>query len=350
VPRALLVVGAAASSGRTALRAAGLGLRVVAVVPPAGDPPDRVEAVERADVADRDAITAIARRHGIAGVLASSRDALASVTAAATACGLPGPPEGTVPALTSRIALRRLLAVSGVPQPRFAAVRSLHEGVSALASIDVPALLRPAEPWADDAAFVVRTTADLEAHLFRTLAASASGEAIVETAASGTEVDALCLVRERRVTTLLLADRPAPKTLTYPSTLFADALADAVRAATHAVHVLGIDAGVATVRLRVADGEASVTDAAPWTPDVPLDALCRHAIGVDPLELALRVAVGADMPELLSRPRFQRAAALRIAPADDNARGLVERDRTYLVTAAPTNLEALELAEAAAAR
>ncbi len=350
MPRTLLVVGAAASSGRIAARAAALGLRVVAVVPPADDPPDRVEAVERAEVADRDAITAIARRHGVAGVLASSRDALPSATAAAAACGLAGPPEDTVPALTSRIALRRRLAVSGVPQPRFAAVRSLHEGVSALAAIDVPALLRPAEPWEDHGAFVVRTTADLEAHLYRTLAASASEEAIVEAAASGTEVDVLCLVRERRVTTLLLVDRPAPKTLTYPSTLFADALAGAVPAATHAIHALGIDLGVATVRLRVVDGEATVTDAAPWTPDVPLDALGRHAVGVDPLELAIRVSVGADVPELLSRPRFQRAAALRIAPAADDARGLVERDRTYLVTAAPTNLEALELAEAAAAR
>ena len=112
--------------------------------------------------------------------------------------------------------------------------------------------------------------------------------------------------------------------------------------------------------------------------------LARHAVGVDLVEIALRQALGEDVPDEIAAPRFQQPLAIRfftaspgplpagrvvrIGPLEPvlSAPGVVQADtylqvgetirpvrldgdrRGYVIAVADTNLQALELAESAA--
>ena len=112
--------------------------------------------------------------------------------------------------------------------------------------------------------------------------------------------------------------------------------------------------------------------------------LVRHAVGVDLVEVALRLALGEEIPDELVLPRFQQPLAIRFltaaagAAADRPGRsdrplepvlaaeGVVQADtylqvgetirpvrldgdrRGYVIAVADTNVEALERAEDAA--
>ncbi len=112
--------------------------------------------------------------------------------------------------------------------------------------------------------------------------------------------------------------------------------------------------------------------------------LVRHAVGVDLVEIALRQALGEDVPDEVALPRFQQPLAIRFLTASPgplptgrvvrigalepvlSAPGVVQADtylqvgetirpvrldgdrRGYVIAVADTNLEALELAESAA--
>jgi biotin carboxylase len=114
----VLFVGAGRHQRRAILRAKELGLRVVAVdrnpEAPGLGAADEGEAVDFTDVA---AVTEVARRHGVDGVLTVSADrAVPVVAAVAEALGLPGIGTDTAYLMTHKIAMRRTLADAGVPR------------------------------------------------------------------------------------------------------------------------------------------------------------------------------------------------------------------------------------------
>jgi biotin carboxylase len=112
--------------------------------------------------------------------------------------------------------------------------------------------------------------------------------------------------------------------------------------------------------------------------------LVRHAVGVDLVEVALRQALGEEVPDELVLPRFRQPLAIRFLTADPGPLptgkvrsigpldrvlafpGVVQADvyltvgetirpvrldgdrRGYVIAVGQTNLEALERAEAAA--
>ena len=112
--------------------------------------------------------------------------------------------------------------------------------------------------------------------------------------------------------------------------------------------------------------------------------LARHAVGVDLLEIALRQALGLDVPDELVKPRFSQPLAIKFLTAAPGPLptgrvlsvgtlekvlafpGVVQADvflevgetirpvrldgdrRGYVIAVADTNLEAVERAEAAA--
>src|SRR6185369_12317775 len=143
----VLFVGAGRHQRRAIRRARELGLRVVAVDrnPEAlglGEA-DLFEVVDFMDVA---AVTEVGRRHSVDGVLTVSADrAVPVVAAVAEALGLPGIGTETAHLMTHKVAMRRRLADAGVPQPRFAAARSLHEAYAAVETVGFPAVLKPAD-------------------------------------------------------------------------------------------------------------------------------------------------------------------------------------------------------------
>jgi biotin carboxylase len=394
MPATVLFVGAGRHQRRAIARARELGLRTVAVDrnPEALGFPEADEH-ELVDFSDVPAVIEVARRYGIDGVLTVSADRAVPVVAeVAETLGLPGIGAETARVMTHKVTMRRLLAEAGVPQPQFAAVRTLDEARRAAQTVGFPSVLKPADSGGQRGVFRLESADDLERHLHAALAESPTEEAIVEAFQDGLELNGLVIARDGEVELLTLSDRLRPPgigfgvgwTHVYPSTLFADTLGEAERVAVHAVHAVGLRDGIAFPQVIAADGQAWLVEVAARIPGGQMADLARHAVGVDLVEIALLQALGEPVPDELARPRFQQPLAIRFLTAEPGPLptgtvrawsgldrvlafpGVVQADvfltegeeirpvrldgdrRGYVIALADTNLEALERAEAAA--
>ena len=391
----MLFVGAGRHQRRAIERARELGLRVVGVDRnPEAPGLAASDAGHVVDFADVDAVTEVARAERVDGVLTISADrAVPVVAAVAERLGLPGIGTQVAHNMTNKIAMRRLFAEHGVPQPQFAAVRHIRGARSALATVGLPAVLKPADSGGQRGVFRLESFNDLEAHLHAALAESATGEAIVERFHEGLELNGLAIARDGEAEVLTLSDRLRPPgigfgvgwTHVYPTRLFGDALERAEQAVVASLHALGFRDGIAFPQLIVDDeGEPFMVEVAARVPGGQMADLAAHAVGVDLVEVALRFALGLDLPDELVRPRFSQPLAIKFLTAEpgplptgvvqsvgtlDKVRafpGVVQADvfiqpgetirpvrldgdrRGYVIAVAETNLEALERAEAAA--
>jgi biotin carboxylase len=392
--KSVLFVGAGRHQRRAILRAKQLGLRVVAVDrnPEAIGLPHADEG-HVVDFSEVEGVIAVARRAGVDGVLTVSADrAVPVVAAVAEELGLPGIGTETAHLMTHKVAMRRRLAERGVPQPRFAAVRVRREAAPAGETVGFPAVLKPADSGGQRGLFLLRSFDDLDRHLHAALAESPSDEAIVEEYVDGLELNGLVVVRGGQAYPLLLSDRLRPRgegfgvgwIHSYPSKLFGDTLEEAERVATRAVVTLGLKNGIAFPQLIVADGRALVVEVAARIPGGQMADLAFHALGVDLVEIALRQALGEEVPDELVIPRQSRPTAIRFLTARPGplplgkvrsvsglervlkAPGVVQADvflqpgetirpvrldgdrRGYVIAVGQTNVQALERAEAAA--
>jgi biotin carboxylase len=392
--KTVLFVGAGRHQRRAILRAKELGLRVVAVDRNA-NAPGLVEAdvAETVDFSDVDAVIAMARRHGVDGALTISADrAVPVVAAVAESLGLPGIGPETAHVMTNKIAMRRRLAEEGVPQPRFAAARTLHEARAAAETVGFPAVLKPADSGGQRGIFRLDSIDDLDAHLHAALAESAGGEVILESFHDGLELNGLVIARGGHASLLTLSDRLRPPGVgfgvgwihVYPATIYGSTLEEAERVAVHAVHALGLKDGIAFPQLLVTEGQVLVIEVAARIPGGQMADLARHAVGVDLVDVALLQALGEPVPDELAGPKFSQPLAIRFLTAEPGPLptgvvrsvgpldkvlafpGVVQADtylqegetirpvrldgdrRGYVIAVADTNLEALERAEAAA--
>jgi biotin carboxylase len=318
-----------------------------------------------------------------------------SPSSAATAAelGLPGIGVETAHLMTHKIAMRRTLADAGVPQPRFAGARDLQSARAALAATGVPAVLKPADSGGQRGVFYVESQDELDAHLHVALAESPTDEAIVESFHDSLELNGIVIARGGEAFPLTLSDRLRPPGVgfgvgwihVYPASIYGDVLAEAERIAVHAVHALGLRDGIAFPQLLVDDdGSIRVVEVAARIPGGQMADLVRHAVGVDLVEVAVRQALGQEVPDDLVLPRFKQALAIRFLTAQPGplptgkviavgslepvraATGVVQADtylqvgetirpvrldgdrRGYVIATADTSVEALERAENAA--
>jgi biotin carboxylase len=393
--KTVLFVGAGRHQRRAIAQARARGLRVIAVDRnPEAPGLAAADVAEVVDFSDVDAVIEVARRHAVDGVLTISADrAVPVVAAVAEALGLPGIGTETAYVMTQKIAMRRVLADAGVPQPEFAAVRNVHEGYAALERVGLPAVLKPADSGGQRGVFRLETGDDLERHLHVALAESPTDEAIIEAYVEGLELNGLVIVRGGEAFPLTLSDRLRPPGIgfgvgwihVYPATIYADQLEEAERVAVHAVHALGLRDGIAFPQLLATDdGRVLVIEVAARIPGGQMADLARHAVGVDLVEIALLQALGEDVPDEVARPRFTQPLAIRFLTASPGPLptgtvteigslekvsafpGVVQADvylsvgetirpvrldgdrRGYVIAIADTNVEALERAEAAA--
>jgi biotin carboxylase len=289
--------------------------------------------------------------------------------------------------------MRRLLAEHGVPQPAFAAVRSVREAHAALAETGVPAVLKPADSGGQRGVFRIDSPDDLDAHLHAALSESRTGEAILESFHDGLELNGLAVARGGEVEPLTLSNRLRPPGIgfgvgwahVYPATIYGDTLARAEETVVSAVRALGLRDGIAFPQLIVSDdGDVRVVEVAARIPGGQMADLARHAVGVDLVEVALAQALGLEVPDSLVRPRFSQPLTIKFLTASPGplTPGLVESvgpldkvlafpgvvqaelylqvgetirpvrldgdRRGYVIAVADTNLEALDRAEAAA--
>ena len=393
--KTVLFVGAGRHQRRAIAQARAEGLHVIAVDRNPDAPGLEVaDVAEVVDFSDVDAVIEVARRHNVDGVLTISADrAVPVVAAVAEALDLPGIGTETAYVMTQKIAMRRVLAEAGVPQPEFAAVRNVHEGYAALERVGLPAVLKPADSGGQRGVFRLESADDLERHLHVALGESPTDEAIIEAYVEGLELNGLVIVRDGKAFPLTLSDRLRPPgigfgvgwTHVYPATIYGDQLEEAERVAVHAVHALGLRDGIAFPQLLATDdGRVLVIEVAARIPGGQMADLARHAVGVDLVEIALLQALGEEVPDEVARPRFTQPLAIRFLTASPGPLptgkvleigslekvsafpGVVQADvylsvgetirpvqldgdrRGYVIAIADTNVEALERAEAAA--
>jgi biotin carboxylase len=314
------------------------------------------------------------------------------VAAVAEARGLPGIGVETAHLMTHKVAMRRRLADAGVPQPRFAAIRSFSERRRAADEVGFPAVLKPADSGGQRGLFRVESVDDIDAHLHESLNASPTGEAILEQYVEGTEMNGIVLARRDGAIPLTLSDRLRPPGVgfgvgwihVYPATTFGAQLEESERVAVHTVRALGLKNAIAFPQLIAsADGRVQVVECAARIPGGQMADLVRFAVGVDLIDVQLRMALGEELPDELVHPRFRQPLAIRfftaepgplptgrvkrIGPLDKVLAfpGVVQADvylevgetirpvrldadrRGYVIATADTNLEALDRAEAA---
>ena len=228
-----------------------LGHRVVAVDRNAEAPGfAEADVHEVADFQDVSTIVGAARKHDVDGVMTAFADrAVLPVAEAADALGLPGIGRETAHLATNKLAMRRRLEHAGVPQPRFAAVRSVEDGAEALRIVGLPAVLKPADSAGQRGISLLRTPEELATGLPLALAESSSGEAIVESFHEGREINGLFVARDGDPELVTLSDRLRPDGVgfgvaiahVYPSTLDRVALTEARRVAVSTVRAIGLE-------------------------------------------------------------------------------------------------------------
>ena len=346
------------------------------------------------DFADASAVLRATARLKLDGVLTVSADrAVPVVAAVAEARGLPGIGVETAHLMTHKIAMRARLADAGVPQPRFAALRTISETRRAADEVGFPSVLKPADSGGQRGVFRVESLDDIHAHLHEALVASPTGEAILEEFVEGTEMNGIVIARGGEVLPLTLSDRLRPPGIgfgvgwihVYPATTYGEQLEESERVAVHTVHALGLRTGIAFPQL-IAEpgGRVSVVECAARIPGGQMADLVRFATGVDLVEVQIRMALGEDLPDELVTPRFKQPLAIRFLTAEPGPLptgrvtrvgpldkvlafpGVVQAEvylqvgetirpvrldgdrRGYVIATAETNLEALQRAEAAA--
>ena len=302
-----------------------LGARVVAVDPQVEARGLRVaDEAEVVDFSDVASVADVGRRHGVNGVLTVASDrAVPVVAATADALGLPGIGSDTAHVMTHKVAMRRRLAEHGVPQPRFAAVRTHAEARAAAETVGFPAVLKPADSSGQRGIFRLRSSDDLDAHLHAALAASSSTEAIFERYHEGAEVNTLLVATRGDVHLVTASDRVRPNGIgfgvalahVYPSTFFGDVIEEVERVASAAVHALGLRDGIAYPQLLVTAEGVKVVEVAARIPGGQMGEVPRVGTGVDLVEVAVRQALGLGVPEELLRPRFQQPFAISFLTA-----------------------------------
>ncbi len=322
----VLFVGAGRHQRRAIRRAKELGLRVAAI----DRNPDApglaaADVAETVDFADLPAAVAAARRLRPDGVLTVSSDRAVPVVAAIAAeLGLPGIGPEAAYLATNKPAMRRRLAEAGVPQPRFAAVRTREDALAAAREVGLPAVLKPADSAGQRGLSLVRSSAELETLLEAALAESQGDEAILERFHDGVEVNCLAVARGGEVSVLTLSDRRRPDgigfgvclTHLYPATIGSEAAAEVERVAAAAVRAVGLIDSVAYPQVLVSADGVRLVEIAARVPAGLMDEVSRLGIGVDLVEIALRQALGEPVPDDLLRPRVRQPLAIRFLTAE----------------------------------
>ncbi len=296
------------------------GYRVVAVDARA-DAPGLAIADAGYAASSHEQLVLIARDEQVDGVMTVASDrAVPQVAAVAEDLGLPSIGRRTAELMTDKIAMRERFAEAGVPQPNFGSAGS-HDELLALAErIGYPAVIKPADSSGQRGIALVQTADDVRAWAEDAFAASSTGRVILERFHDLPEVNVLAVIRDGEVSLVSLSDRVRPEGVgfgvatmhRFPTQIDA-AAQEAVRAcAIAAIEATGLRNGVAYPQvLAGGPGHTYIVEIASRIPggrmgDVPL-----YGAGVDLLDVVLRTAVGAEVPDTIATPQFERPLVIR---------------------------------------
>jgi biotin carboxylase len=325
--RTVLFVGAGRHQRGAIEQARARGLRVAAVDRNPDAPglaaADVAEVVDFTDAAE---VVEVARRVGVDGVLTVSADrAVPVVAAVADNLGLPGIGSATAHLLTHKRVMRDALGAAGLPQPAYAALRSADDVGAAVATVAFPAVLKPVDSGGQRAVFRIESRKELERDLPDAIEESPTDEALLEGFVDGIELNGIVIARGGEPEVLTLSDRLRPPGVgfgvgwihVYPPSIPPEQLRLAEHVAAESVRALGLRDAIAFPQLIASpDGTVAVVEVAARIPGGQMADLVRHAVGVDLVEVALRQALGEDVPDDVARPRFSQPLAIRFFTAE----------------------------------
>ena len=321
----LLFLGASVSQLPAIRYAREAGHRVVAVD---GDPDavgfEIADACVSVDFTDVAGVLAASRDYAIDGVLAVSSDrAVLPAAEIAHALGLPGIGADVARAMTDKTVMRKRLDEAGVPQPRHAVLSRGSDVRSAVLTMPLPAVLKPADSGGQRGLFRIEEPADVDHHLEQALAFSPSGHAMLEEFVDGIELNGIIVVRGGEPTLVTLSDRLRPPGVgfgvgwihMYPSSLDRDALERVRNVAFQAVRALGLRDGIAFPQLIAAGDDVRIVEIAARIAAGQMADLVRFGTGIELFEIAIRQALGRPVPDELVRPASTRPIAIRFLTA-----------------------------------
>ncbi len=207
---------------------------------------------EVVDIRDREGTLAIARRHGINGIICDTTDVgVPTMAYVAETLGLPGIGLQTALRCTNKLLQRQTLLDSSVKQPRFSQATSAEDILTFGDKEGWPVVVKPVDSQSSRGVKIVRSP--FEASSAFTLASSESqfGSVIVEAFLPGIEVTVEGFVVDGKVTVAAISDKdhyhdlPAVAwRLTYPADFSPSIFQKIIAAQTEAVTHIGLRTGV----------------------------------------------------------------------------------------------------------
>jgi biotin carboxylase len=263
---------------------------------------------------DEPAIGKLAEAEAVEGVIAPGIDwpvAIAARVAARFALPHPLSPE-TASLAVSKQRQRERLQEAGVPQPAW---QIATEAVG----LTVPCVVKPPDRQGQKGLTLVRDTSELETAIELAVNESRAGCALVEELVEGPEVTVNAFSVNGRFHPLTVTDR-----LTAEPPAFGVALAhawpsqhdvtEAVEAARAAAEAVGVENGPTYTQVRLSAEGAKVMELAARLGGGHDAEVCREALGIDPNELALEVALGEPVQIPQAEPRGGACVRFLVPP------------------------------------
>jgi biotin carboxylase len=298
----LHVIGAGPWQLATIRRAQQLGCRVLVTDGMAGRPGFAVADLHAvADITDPEATLAVARRHGVAGVLCDTTDngVLAAAHVAAE-LGLPGVGWAAALNCTDKARMTACAADAGLRVPFSASVHSPQAALSA-ARGSGPWVIKPVDNQSGRGVTVVRSRGELPAAVSAAFANSRQQRVLVQDFVSGAEIIVDSLVVEGVVHRLGLAcktpyaDNPTISSrITYGTEqLSPEVLAKVDHCNRRLLQALGIQQGLVHAEYLLAGQDVVPIDVAARGGGVHIYPLVLpHVSGVDAMRCAIDLAMG----------------------------------------------------------
>lgn len=322
----LLVLGARRPQIPAIRSALDMGLKVIAIDPdPAAPGLALADFFYVHDLAHRDEILAVARKHRIDGIMTLAADyPMATIAVVCAALNLPGPSPEVVAKSTNKRLMRLALCAKGVSCPRFIHVESLDQAREAVANLAADTIFKPAMSHGGRGITRVpagATDAEIEQAYQRALCETRADGVMVEEFIDGPEFSIESLAHQGdtqivAVTDKLTSGPPYFVELGHsqPSRWPDEQVKALCSCARQALAALGIDQAAGHTEIRLSSrGPAIMEVAARLGGGFINSHLVPLSAGIDLVVATIQVALGRA-PDL--RPRSQgRGAAIRFLRA-----------------------------------